>query len=46
MVNAARLYVRGNDLFTLDHLDNVDAESYGATSPLTRSVVVGLSVTF
>ena len=46
VVNAARLYVRGNDLFTLDHLDNVDAESYGATSPLTRSVVVGLSVTF
>jgi len=45
-MNAAKLYVRGTDLFTLDHLSTVDAESYGATSPLTRSVVVGASVTF
>lgn len=46
MLSEARVYVRGNDLFTLDHLRGVDAESYGATSPLTRSVIVGLNVTF
>lgn len=46
VVNAAKVYLRGVDLFCFDHLDGVDAESYGATSPLTRSVVLGLSVTF
>lgn len=46
MLSEARVYVCGNDLFTLDHLRGVDAESYGATSPLTRSVIVGLNVTF
>lgn len=46
VVNAAKVYARGVDLFCFDHLDNVDAESYGITSPLTRSVVLGLSVTF
>lgn len=45
-LNAAKLYVRGTDLFTLDHLATVDAGSYGASSPLTRSVIVGASVTF
>lgn len=45
-MNGAKVYVRGTDLFTLDHLDHVDAESYGATSPLTRSLVVGASLTF
>lgn len=45
-INAAKLYVRGIDLFTLDHLATVDAESFGALSPLTRSIVVGASVTF
>lgn len=44
-INAAKVYVRGVDLFTCDHLDTVDAESYGATSPLTRSIVVGASIT-
>lgn len=46
IVNAAKVYVRGVDLFCFDHLDEVDAESYGVTSPLTRSIVVGVSVTF
>lgn len=44
-INAAKFYVRGTDLFTLDHLDGVDAEYYGTGSPLTRSVIFGLSVT-
>lgn len=46
VVNGAKIYVRGTDLFCLDHLSVSDPESYGATNPLTRSVVVGLSVTF
>ena len=46
VVNGAKIYVRGTDLFCLDHLSVSDPESYGATNPLTRSLVVGLSVTF
>lgn len=46
IVNAAKLYVRGVDLFCFDHMDEVDAESYGVTSPLTRSLAFGVSVTF
>lgn len=45
-MNAAKLYVRGIDLLCFDHIDNVDAESYGAVMPLTKSVAVGLQVTF
>ena len=45
-INKARLYVRGVDLFTADHLDDADAASYGAVQPLTRSIQVGASVTF
>lgn len=45
-IDAAKVYLRGVDLFTFDHLDEVDAASYGATNPLTRSVVLGLSLTF
>lgn len=46
IIHAAKVYLRGVDLFTFDHLDEVDAASYGATNPLTRSVVLGLSLTF
>ncbi len=46
VLNAAKLYVRGVDLFSLDHLDKSDPEVYGATNPLNRSIVAGLSVTF
>ncbi len=46
VLNAAKLYVRGVDLFCFDHLDESDPEVYGATNPLNRSVVAGLSVTF
>lgn len=44
-INAAKVYVRGIDLFTADHIDEVDAASYGATNPLTRSVAIGVAVT-
>lgn len=46
ILNAAKVYVRGTDLFCWDHLDEADAASYGVTAPLTRSVILGLSVTF
>lgn len=42
----AKVYVRGNDLLCLDHINESDPESYGATNPLTRSVVFGLQVGF
>lgn len=44
-VRGAKLYVRGNDLFCLDHLAVSDAEAYG-TDQLFKSVIVGLSLTF
>lgn len=44
-INAAKVYVRGIDLFTADHIDEVDAASFGATNPLTRSVAIGVAVT-
>ncbi len=46
VLNAAKVYVRGVDLFSFDHLAVSDPESYGATNPLNRSIVAGLSVTF
>lgn len=46
LLNAAKLYVRGVDLFSFDQLDESDPEVFGATNPLNRSIVAGLSVTF
>ncbi len=45
-ISQAKVYVRGVDLFTSDHLQQGSAESYGAVMPLTRSVQVGASLTF
>lgn len=45
-VHGVKVYVRGVDLFSLDHFDVLDPEQYGATSPLTRSVSAGVNVTF
>lgn len=44
-INAAKIYVRGVDLLCFDHIDENDAEGYGI-NPLTKSVALGLSVTF
>ena len=44
-IRGTKFYVRGNDLFCLDHLDVSDPEAYG-TGQLFRSVVLGLSLTF
>ncbi len=45
-ISEAKLYLRGTDLFSIDHLAVSDPESYGATDPLTRSIAAGLAVTF
>lgn len=45
-LHAAKVYLRGVDLFTFDHVKGMDAEYYSATQPLTRSVVAGVAVTF
>ena len=45
-INNVKVYVRGTDLFTADHLDKADAASYGTTQPLTRSLQIGAAVTF
>lgn len=45
VVNAAKLYVRGIDLFSFDHIDENNPEAYGI-NPMTKSVALGLSVTF
>lgn len=45
IVNAAKLYVRGIDLFCFDHIDENDPEAYGI-NPMTKNVALGLSVTF
>ena len=44
IVKAAKIYLRGIDLFTFDHLDEVDAASYGIAAPLNRSVAFGVAV--
>ena len=44
IIKGAKIYLRGIDLFTFDHLDEVDAASYGIAAPLTRSVALGVSV--
>ena len=45
-ISNVKVYVRGTDLFTADHLDKDDAAVYSATQPLTRSIQVGAAVTF
>ncbi len=44
IVKNAKVYLRGTDLFTIDNIKNKDAAAYGATAPLTRSVVLGVAV--
>lgn len=46
ILNNAKVYVRGVDLFCFDNIKESDPESYGATNPLTRSVVAGLTIGF
>lgn len=45
-MNAAKIYLRGNDLFCWDHLKGKDAEGYGPYQPTTRSIAVGIKMTF
>lgn len=45
-IKGAKVYLRGVDLFSIDSFDVLDPESYGAESPLTRNICMGVSVTF
>lgn len=45
-INNAKIYVRGNDLLCFDGMDIADPESYGATNPLNKSVVIGVNIGF
>jgi len=44
-VQAAKVYLRGNDLLSLDHLKVDDPEAYGTTL-VNRSIALGVSLTF
>lgn len=46
ILSNAKIYVRGVDLLCFDKIKIADPESYGATFPLTRSVVAGLTIGF
>lgn len=43
---SAKIYVRGMNLFSLDHLKVVDPESIGVNLPLSSSINVGFNVGF
>ncbi len=45
-MNQAKIYVRGVDLACFDKIKIADPECYGATTPLNRSLVVGLTLGF
>lgn len=45
IVNGAKLYVRGTDLFSIDSIEENDPEALGIY-PVYKSVALGLSVTF
>lgn len=45
IVNGAKIYVRGVDLFSIDSIDENDPEALGIY-PVNRSVALGMSVTF
>ena len=46
VIQDAKIYINGIDLLCFDHIKIADPESYGATYPLTRSAVIGLSLKF
>ncbi len=46
-IDNARVYVRGANLFSFDHMDGVcDPETYGSYTPATRSIVFGVNIGF
>ncbi len=46
IIKNAKVYVRGTDLFCADNLDEADAESYGVSAPLNKSIVAGVALSF
>ena len=45
-INTAKVYVRGVDLFCADHIDEADAEVYGVSAPVNKSIVAGVALSF
>jgi TonB-linked SusC/RagA family outer membrane protein len=45
-MKGVKLYLRGVDLFCFDNIKIADPEAYGVTSPLTKSIIAGLTVQF
>lgn len=45
-INGAKVYAQGIDLFTIDNIDEVDAEAPTSQTPLTRSILLGVQITF
>lgn len=45
-IKGAKVYVRGLDLFTHDHIKNKDAEVLGNVVPPSREIVLGAQLTF
>jgi hypothetical protein len=45
-MKAAKVYLRGVDLFCFDNIKIADPEAYGAVSPLSKSIIAGLTVQF
>ncbi len=45
-IKTAKIYVRGVDLFCLDHIDEADPEVYGVSAPVNKSVVAGVQLSF
>ncbi len=46
VLNAAKIYVRGIDLLCFDKIEIADPERYGATAPVTASLIAGVSIEF
>lgn len=45
-MKTAKVYVRGIDLLCFDHIDEADPECYGVSSPLNKSIVAGVQMSF
>ncbi|MDO4164164.1 MAG: SusC/RagA family TonB-linked outer membrane protein [Bacteroides sp.] len=45
-VDAAKIYLRGNNLLGWDHIPAGNAEGFSAAQPMTRNFAMGLQVTF
>jgi TonB-linked SusC/RagA family outer membrane protein len=45
-LSSASLFLRGTDLFSIDHIDMVDSEAIGLTYPICASYSIGMKIGF